>query len=170
MALPATRMLLRALLGSQGRALTRQALRQASGSRSVAPVPARSGRPRRLVDRVLGPFVFYGLAVTAVFAVFTLFDAAFDAIAGTGTWKAVLKVSIGGLLALVGVLLLFDVHGARWLLQSRLLERARARGNHPTGLVETLFWRARGPALVVIGFVWCAAGLLELGRGVGTLV
>jgi hypothetical protein len=176
MAQPATRAFLRALLGPQGRALTKQAIRQAATSQPVrsrveqiGPVPARKGRSRRSVDALLGPLVQYGLVLTAVLAVFTLFDSPFDSLAGTGTWQAIVKLSAGGLLALVGALLLFDVHGARWLLQSRLLARAQARGAHPSGLLETLLWRARGPALVVIGFLWCAAGLLELARGIAEL-
>jgi hypothetical protein len=132
-------------------------------------MPKRRRTTHRLVDAVLGPSVQYGFIASIAAAVFVIFNSAFDSLAGDGTWQAALKLGMGLSLAGIGALLAFDLHGARWLLLSRLLGRAQAKGREPAGFLGAVSWRMRNPLFALIGFAWLGLGLLEVARGAGGL-
>lgn len=140
------------------RYLVREVRRADLPAGRVGAVPARgiAGGERR--GRALGHVVRYGLYLGVVGSVLAFFLPAADRL---GTAKAVLELVVGVVLALEGLLLVSNWHGARW----RLVQRWVAKRGGAVGMLDALRWRLFGYALFGLGLVWVAVGFVYLGQG-----
>jgi len=151
------------LLLSAARLLVREVNRAnipAAGRLEPVPVKGTLGGRRR--GTLAGVVVRYGLFLALLASVLAFFLPAADRL---GQGKGILELVVGLVMLLEGLLLVGNWHGARWRLVRRFVERNEARSGAPTGMLDALRWRLFGYGLFVLGLVWVAIGVVELGQG-----
>jgi hypothetical protein len=127
-----------------------------AGRLEAVPAKGIVGGERR--GRALGLVVRYGLWLSVACSALAFFLPAADRL---GDGKGALELVVGVVLTIEGLLLVSNWHGARWRLVRRWVER---QGGAP-GMLDALRWRLIGYALFLVGLVWVAVGVIELGQG-----
>jgi hypothetical protein len=151
------------LLVSAARILAREVNRaNVPAAGRLEPVPVRGTIGGRRRGTLAGVAVHYGLFLALAASVVAFFLPAADRL---GQGKAILELVVGVVMLVEGLLLVANWHGARWRLVRRLVERSESRRGRPTGMLDARRWRLFGYALFVLGLVWIAGGVIELGQG-----
>jgi hypothetical protein len=133
--------------------------------RQIEPLPASAALTARRGDRAVATFVHSGLrlAVLATLVVFS--NAALDLFFAHASWQGSLKLVVGVVLTVEGLLLATNWLRARSLLLQRLLQRH----GPPSSMLGLLRWRLLSPALTLVGAIWAIAGIVEIVRGIAAL-
>jgi hypothetical protein len=151
------------LLFSAARALVREVNRaNIPAAGRLEPVPVKGTVGGRRLGALTAVAVRYGLFLALAASVVAFF---LPAAGRLGSGKAALELVVGVVLLLEGLLLVSNWHGGRWRLVRRWVERNETRSGRPTGMLDALRWRLFGYALFVLGLVWVAIGVVELGQG-----
>jgi hypothetical protein len=82
-------------------------------------------------------------------------------------WLDWAELVLGVAMAIEGVLLATNWHGARKLALGRLQRR---RSGRQASLTSRIVWRLASPALELLGVVWVGAGALTAALGLGRIV
>ena len=132
----------------------------------LEPVPAKGEAGGVRLGRVVGFVVHYGLFLAIGASLVAFFMPALDRL---GETKTILELVVGTLMAVEGLLLVSNWHGARWRFVRRRVARSEARVGRPAGLFDALRWRLLGYALFGVGLAWIGLGAVMLGQGVSDL-
>lgn len=151
------------LLLSAARVLAREVNRaNIPAAGRLEPVPAKGTLGGRRRGTLAALAVHYGLYLALAASILAFFLPAADRL---GQGKGVLELVVGAVMLLEGLLLVSNWHGARWRLVRRWVQRNEARSGAPTGMLDALRWRLFGYGLFLLGLVWVAVGVVELGQG-----
>ena len=137
---------------------------QVAASRKTLETPLAP--PNGRLERSLAFAVHRGVAVSLLISATLVFGLL--AIGSDAAWLAWLRIAVGLILIVEGLLLATDWRGARRLTLWRMRRGDAAGARLP--LTHRLVRRLAGPGLQLLGIVWLGAGILAAAIGLPTLL